>query len=958
MHADDLDADQVRIDTKKRWSTEELFRLAVLEARALNQGMPPRTINAYLNRNFPQRSLEAIKGARRKEEYKLKVQTLRLGELPDTTEHDDSAAIEDANSTDEPLIEAILNSNLGNSTRYQTSVLREVAESVREGNKAATLALLTSYLINVFPPVQSTTPRPHRRPPVQSNGRIRRRMEYATTQKRWTKNRSRCIQAILDGITEHRMPARNRMVAYWSTMFTGSLPGTITPKIASTEIDSQIWAPITEDDLKRCRVAASSSPGPDGMTATDMNMVPRTIRATVMNLMMWCRKCPEVFHEARTVMLPKVSGADKPEEFRPITISPILCRSLHKVLADRLGRTSINSAQRAFIKTDGCADNITLVDTLIKDSRRRFKSLYMAQLDLAKAFDTVTHDAILAALKGNKAPAAFVEYLTDVYKGQTTRIIGDGWRSDVIAPTRGVRQGDPLSPVIFNLVMDGLIAKLPTHIGYLLGETRVNCVAYADDITLMAETKEGLDELLTLADEYLRNCGLLINTSKSRTLAFQGQPKEKRQVVLASTTFSVNGQTLLSTKRTDRWTYLGIDFNGEGRAKVDCDISGEIARLDRAALKPQQRMFALRTCLIPRTFHLISLGLIAIGRLNALDRQIRRVARKWLKLPQDVPKAYFHGAISDGCLGLPSLRWFGPMLRAKRIGRIISSNSISCNYLNSEVSKAKGWTWWRGGFLETSDQIRNMWATALTEAVDGVGLREACKVKSANTFMGDGSRLLSGRDYVHIAQARIGALYSRSRVTRGRPGLSRHCRAGCGRIETANHISQTCRSTKQHRIDRHNVLVRTIVGSLQEKGYTVAIEPRVNMAGGNAIPDIVATLGDTSFVIDVQVVGDQCDLDERHMDKVIKYSGREFVDAVKAQFGSADVRTTSCTLNWRGVWSKCSFEDLKQLGIVSSYTSKLYSIKTVIGTYISNRMFNGQALDEAEDELSLLEDPT
>lgn len=53
-----------------------------------------------------------------------------------------------------------------------------------------------------------------------------------------------------------------------------------------------------------------------------------------------------------------------------------------------------------------------------------------------------------------------------------------------------------------------------------------------------------------------------------------------------------------------------------------------------------------------------------------------------------------------------------------------------------------------------------------------------------------------------------------------------------------------------------------------------------------------------------------------------------------------------------------SFEDLKQLGVVSSYNSKLSTIKAALGTFISNRIFNGQELDAAEDELSLLNDAT
>lgn len=82
-------------------------------------------------------------------------------------------------------------------------------------------------------------------------------------------------------------------------------------------------------------------------------------------------------------------------------MGPVLCRALNKILTERLARTRIHEAQRAFIRTDGCADNITLMDSILRDSKRKYKSLYIAQLDLTKAFDMVTHKAIEAALRGN-----------------------------------------------------------------------------------------------------------------------------------------------------------------------------------------------------------------------------------------------------------------------------------------------------------------------------------------------------------------------------------------------------------------------------------------------------------------------------------------------------------------------------------------------------------------------------
>lgn len=84
----------------------------------------------------------------------------------------------------------------------------------------------------------------------------------------------------------------------------------------------------------------------------------------------------------------------------------------------------------------------------------------------------------------------------------------------------------------------------------------------------------------------------------------------------------------MSTKPSDKWKYLGVNINGEDKLKLDGDISVELSRLERAGLKPQQKLFALWTCLIPRPFHLVSLGLMYLGRLKKMDSTIRAMARK------------------------------------------------------------------------------------------------------------------------------------------------------------------------------------------------------------------------------------------------------------------------------------------------------------------------------------------
>lgn len=99
------------------------------------------------------------------------------------------------------------------------------------------------------------------------------------------------------------------------------------------------------------------------------------------------------------------------------------------------------------------------------------------------------------------------------------------------------------------------------------------------------------------------------------------------------------------------------------------------------------------------------------------------------------------------------------------------------------------------------------------------------------------------------------------------------CRAGCGSIETANHISQACPSTKEHRIRRHNTIAAYIAWGLAGRGFWVSEEPIVRLEDRRTLkPDIIARLANRVIVIDVQVVGDQTDLDYAHLVKVDKYS--------------------------------------------------------------------------------------
>lgn len=113
----------------------------------------------------------------------------------------------------------------------------------------------------------------------------------------------------------------------------------------------------------------------------------------------------------------------------------------------------------------------------------------MVFIDLAKAFDTVSHRHLAAVLTHRKVDPLIIDLIMDSYRGCRTRVRTSNGDIKGIAMKVGVKQGDPMSPHLFNLAIDPLLLMLEERgVGFGQGTGKVTVLAYADDLVLLSNS--------------------------------------------------------------------------------------------------------------------------------------------------------------------------------------------------------------------------------------------------------------------------------------------------------------------------------------------------------------------------------------------------------------------------------------------------------------------------------------
>ena len=178
---------------------------------------------------------------------------------------------------------------------------------------------------------------------------------------------------------------------------------------------------------------------------------------------------PQYWREMVIKVLHKKGPAHVPDNYRPISIIPILYKLYATIVLTRI-EADLDTAQSrghvGFRKKRSATDHLLCMNFVVQMKREKGEPLWCAALDFRKAFDTTSHSSIWRSLEEQHIHPQYVQALQKQYNNQQARVCA-GQLGREFPITRGTKQGDPISPALFNSVTQSIFDRLTKRIGKL-----------------------------------------------------------------------------------------------------------------------------------------------------------------------------------------------------------------------------------------------------------------------------------------------------------------------------------------------------------------------------------------------------------------------------------------------------------------------------------------------------------
>ncbi|GKB25845.1 RNA-directed DNA polymerase, eukaryota, partial [Tanacetum coccineum] len=344
---------------------------------------------------------------------------------------------------------------------------------------------------------------------------------------------------------------------------------------------------VTHDEIREAvwNCGDNKSPGPDGYTFEFFkkywDLIGLDFCEAVVHFFVnggFSKGCNSSF----ITLIPKVIDAKFVNDFRPISLIGCIYKVVTKVLANRLVSVIgdlVSDTQSAFIAGRQILDGPFILDEILNWCRRKKNQVMFFKVDFAKAYDSVRWDYLLDVLEAFGFGHIWCKWIRGILYSNKASILINGSPSKEFFCYRGLKQGDPLAPYLFILIMESLHLSFNRVVDeglfkgvQLPGSISLSHLFYADDAMFIGEwSDENLKGITNILKCFFLASGLQINTHKCQLLGV-GIPSS-----VINQAASYIGCSILNNK----FRYLGVLVG---------DCSSRIKAWDDVILKLKSRL--------------------------------------------------------------------------------------------------------------------------------------------------------------------------------------------------------------------------------------------------------------------------------------------------------------------------------------------------------------------------------
>lgn len=397
------------------------------------------------------------------------------------------------------------------------------------------------------------------------------------------------------------------------------------PNTGSEELWAPLIAPIKEDEITQVikKFPRKKASGEDG--------IPYEVYRA--NMPLFTMIFIELFNDclanlldlpgssiSKIILLYKKEDATNLKNWRPISLTNTDYKILTKVLNSRLSKIAIDLIsphQYGFIPGRQIWDNIHHVNNLLQSRARNTKG-YALFLDMEKAYDRISWPYLYAALKKFNCPDIFISWLQLLYSNLKSYIVINTNTTEKFPVLQGLRQGDPMSPILFNFAIDFLLRSISHKIlGIRLSSgIYISHMAFADDTVVCIGSLQDKSNLITLLKKYQLASNSKVNVDKTVVVKINNPGFQ---------------YSLPAIPKTKIFRHLGVLMTSEGISTKACEnflthnISSQVALWSHMRISLSGRCIAANVFLLSQMWYLSHI----VPFSESFFSKLNRILQKW-----------------------------------------------------------------------------------------------------------------------------------------------------------------------------------------------------------------------------------------------------------------------------------------------------------------------------------------